>query len=224
MAKGTILAEIERKSQDLIRVYNPLNEDYVITWDKSSPAGAKLFRVKAKKEEVLIRWIAKKYIQEMAQKLITSNADEAVKKENERRIKAGIAKMDTHTEQVAFETPLLRIDDLRYKEILALLYVGIEREYGIDVEAEAEPETPLEPGKTAFDVALEEVEKKKALELAKPKEPALKKPEPKVEVKQKKYKCDHPGCDFSTDATIALQGHKRTHRKNLEDKVKEINK
>ena len=46
MAKSTILAEMERRSQDLIRVYNPLDEDYVVIWDKSSPVGAKLFRVK----------------------------------------------------------------------------------------------------------------------------------------------------------------------------------
>lgn len=232
MAKSTVLAEIERRSQDLIRVYNPLEKDYIVKWDISSPAGPKLFRVKAKKEEVLIRHIAKKYIKEMVQKIVTSNADESVKKENERRIKSGMAKMDSHTEQPAFETPLLKINDGRYKEIIALLYVGIEREYGIDVEAET-IEEKSESGKTAFESALEEVEKSKEsqppLNTVKV-EPRTKitdsTPEPEAQppASEGKYKCQHPGCDFSTNATIALHGHKRTHRKKVENAIKEISK
>ncbi len=51
-------------------------------------------------------------------------------------------------------------------------------------------------------------------------EPKIVSPEPKVvpepsveKAEEKKFKCDFPGCDFSTNVKIALLGHQRKHKK-----------
>ena len=214
MADSTFLADLRRRSQDLIRVYNPLDEDYIVTWDKSSPIGAQQFRVEAKSEEVLIRYIAEKYVKEMTDKIIIEEADKKVREENERRIQRGMKKMDPWDEQPAFETQLLSPDSDRYKEIIATLWVGVEREHGMDRRQEQPDQEAQVDSKPKFEKALEEVQKNPEYEVRKKEE----KPEPKT----KKYTCDYPGCDFSTDTQIALSGHKRSHKSKVEKATEEI--
>lgn len=183
--------ELERRANDLLRVYNPTDEDYIVIWDKKS--GGKVFRVRAKQEEVLFRYIAEKYIREMFQKLINEEVEKAVLKANEERIAKGMAEMTKYAEQYRFESPLINPTSDKAKRIISILYVGVDREYGVDREFGEEASAPQD--KPIFDSALEEVQSGKTT----PNTPRT-------------YKCDYPGCTFSTDKNIALLGHKRSHR------------
>ena len=149
--------EKERRANDMLRVFNPTDEDYRVIWDKRS--GGKVFRIKAKSEEVVIRYIAEKYIREMFEKLLYDKVDKAVIKANEERVAKGMAEMTKYAEQYRFESPLLRPTTEEAKKVIAVLYVGVDREFGIDNEAMEEP--PQRQDKPIFDVALEEVQKEK---------------------------------------------------------------
>ena len=101
--------ELERRSNDLLRIYNPLEEDYVIEWDKKE--GVKLFRAELKQESVFIRYIAEKYIREVFNKIITEKADKAVLEENQRRIDKGMATMEKWKDQLAFESSYYTLNE-----------------------------------------------------------------------------------------------------------------
>src|SRR3972149_5669820 len=90
--KSLFIQEMERRANDLLRVYNPTDADYIVKWDKRG--GTKLFRVPAKGEAVHIRYIAEKYVREMFEKIIMEKAMTAVLKENEARVAKGMAEMD----------------------------------------------------------------------------------------------------------------------------------
>ncbi len=185
--------ELERRANDLLRVYNPTNEDYIVVWDKKS--GGKVFRVRAKQEEVLFRYIAEKYIREMFQKMINDEVDKAVIKANEDRVAKGMAEMTKYAEQYRFESPLLQPTSDKARKMIAILYVGVDREYGIDNEMGEEEQTPQD--KPVFESALEDIQKQKVST---------------PQAKAGQYKCDYPDCGFSSDKNIALLGHKRGHR------------
>lgn len=186
--------EQERRSGDLLRVYNPTDEDYVIEWDRRG--GTKRFRVKAKGEEVMTRFIAEKYIREMYQKIITEEADVAVLKENQRRVEKGLAEMNKWDEQYRFENPLLNVKSERARQIISLLYVGVESEWGVDRVDEPE-ETPAD--RPVFQSALETVQEERASGVT-------------HTAGAQEFKCDWPGCTFTSSKSIGLIGHKRTHR------------
>ena len=149
------IAEMERRANDLLIVYNPLSEDYIVYWDKAH--GAKRWRIPAQKDEVVPRYIARKYFFEMISKITMSKANQAVIKANEDRIKKGMAAMTKHEEQFSFEMPMLTLSEEDYKKLLAILYKGIYQEYGIDREA-AEEEKVTTDRRPVFDRALEKIE------------------------------------------------------------------
>jgi hypothetical protein len=203
MADSSWQSEMQRRANDLIRVYNPTNDDYVVEWDRKD--GVKQFRVGAKQEAVLIRYIAEKYIKEMLNKIVTEKTSEAIIKENQKRIERGGAEMDKTMrsgEQMQFEQRVYSQAVAEQKEIMATLFVGIENEYGIDRRVEEEERQEPQD----FSSALEQVEKQ-----------STQKPRPEVANPQV-FKCDHPGCDFETNHHIALLAHKKTHKKEKDDK------
>jgi hypothetical protein len=208
--KSSYLQEIERRANDLLRVFNPLEEDYVVVWDRRG--GEKLFRVPAKSEEVLIRYIAEKYIKEMYEKILNDKAHDAIVAENERRVSKGMAEMDKTQrtgEQMQFEAKFYSPSDEEAKKIISILYVGLEREYGVD--------KGYRPGQTktddrpAFTKALESVSQDKGYTG----ENATQKVS--VEATEGLLKCDWPGCDYTTEHKIALFQHKKTHRAEMGD-------
>jgi hypothetical protein len=198
--KSLIIQEMERRANDLIRVYNPTDQDYVVKWDKKN--GTKLFRVPKKSETVLVRYIAEKYIHEMYDILLTSKADMAVINENERRIEKGLAEMNKFNEQFRFESKFYVVSEEDARKVIATLYVGIEREFGVDSEVQEE-EVLTEHSKPIFSRALESIQS------GKPAEPSE---ETMIRPLKTEFKCDYPGCDFTATANIALLGHKRSHR------------
>ncbi len=208
--KSSYQQDLERRSNDLLRVFNPLDEDAVVEWDRKN--GVKLFRVPKKEEAVLPRYIAEKYIREMFDKILIGDADKAVRKENERRISKGMAAMDKTlktSEQMQFESKFYVGNDTRAKEIVALLYMGVETEFGVDrVAQQAQKEQDDRP---AFERAMKTVQEEKDSGIV-PTAPA-----------SNGLRCNHPLCTFTTEHKIALFNHKKTHRKgdDLEEKKKE---
>jgi len=108
MADSSYTQELKRRENDLIRVYNPLDVPKVIEWDRKN--GVKLFRVPAKQEEVLIRYIAKKFIEEVFDYIISKKAGDAVIQANKERVEKGMAEMTPWKEQMAFESKFYNPD------------------------------------------------------------------------------------------------------------------
>ena len=212
--KSSYQQDLERRSNDLLRIYNPTDERYRVEWDRKN--GTKLFPIEAKSEAVWPRYIAEKDIREMFNKMGGADADGAGRKENERRIKVGMAAMDKTLktgEQEQFESKFYMGNDTKAKEIIALLYMGIETEFGVDtarvdeaVEQDARP---------AFEKAMEAVQEEKDSGVVTTAEPS-----------STQLKCNWPGCTYVTEHKIALFQHQKTHRPkeadtDLENKKKE---
>ena len=225
--KSTYVKELERRSNDLLRVYNPTDEDYVITWDKRE--GAKLFRAKAKEESVFIRYIAEKYLKEMFNKIITDKADKAVREENERRAEKGMEEMSKWKDQFKFESRFYSPDSEEAKKLLAILYVGIDTEYGIDRESPSVEET-VDDSKPIFKQAMDTVQAEKDAQapVTTPKttdEPdTTPSPKPPQKPLQSQFECSFPGCGFIAKSQAGLMAHKRSHRGDIEDKKQEATK
>lgn len=189
--------EKERRANDLLRVYNPTDSDYVTRWDIAN--GAKVFRVPAKQEAVLVRYIAEKYMKEMYAKIVQDNAQQAVIAENQTRVTKGMAEMTAWREQERFESKFYLLSKDETAKILATLHVGVESEFGLDSLPQAE--VPQAHDGVKFDEALEMVQSGAYTSEKSPNTS-----------QEKKFACKYPGCTFASNAAIALQGHTRTHR------------
>ena len=203
--------EAARKANDLIRVYNPTDKDHVVKWDKRG--GTKNFRVVAKEEAVLLRYLARKYVTEMFTKIITEKADKAIIEENEKRVAKGVAIMDKSLrtgEQLRFEAPLYKPTSEEAKKLVAILWVGVEQEFGIDREAEAD-DTPSD--KPVLESAIETVAEEKGIVSAdSPVDVVNDAPQPTTVPKKLDNTCDWPECGFEAKNSFGLMSHKRSHR------------
>ncbi len=118
--------ELLRRSLDECKVFNPTSEDYVLMWDNFP------HRIPANGEAILVRYLCDRYMTEMTDKILTFRSDENVRMENERRVKKGMAIMDKHTEQPAFEMKFaINQPELRLP-VLKTLWGGVVRLYGKD--------------------------------------------------------------------------------------------
>lgn len=128
--------ELFRKSLDECKVFNPTSENYTVYWDKFPHS------VPANGEAILPRYIANKYLKEMTDKKLTNRSDENVKMENERRVKKGMALMDKHTEQPAFESNFAINKPEAREPILRSLWGGVVKAYGMDMPLGGGQEAP----------------------------------------------------------------------------------
>ncbi len=214
--KSSYVQELERRANDTLIVYNPLDEDHVVEWDRRG--GVKLFRVTAKSEAPLPRYIAEKYLKEMYTRIVNTKAANAIKEENERRLKAGMAILDKTQktgEQEAFESPFYNMQDDEAKKIISILYVGVEREFGIDSVTEAKKE--IDDSKPVYKRAMETVQEEKVS--GKPvsvEKTTQDKPSEATQPVPEQFKCEFPDCDFTTKAKIALFNHRKTHRPDID--------
>lgn len=221
--KSSYVLELERRANDTLIVYNPLDEDHVVEWDRRG--GVKLFRIKAKTEEYLPRYIAEKYLKEMLTKIVNKKAADAIKEENQRRLKAGMAIMDKTLrtgEQEVFESKFYNMDDDETKKIISILYVGVDREFGVD---RGKPETGVEDdSKPTFKRVLEDVQEEKGTTPASDEKTAQDKPKKPTKDVTSGFKCEFPGCEVVAKTKAGLSSHRKTHRTDidsLEDKKKE---
>lgn len=221
-AKSSYQQELERRANDILRIYNPTNERHVVVWDAKN--GPKRFPVEAKEEAVHPRYIAEKYMREMFQKILNDKAREAILNENERRIKSGMAEMDKTmktNEQMAFEEKFYNPSDEEAKRIIALLYLGVESEYGVDrVSADAQKDDK----RPVFERAMEEVQETKdsggSTDTTNGEKTQENAPGKADEAGKSEFTCEI--CGFSAKSNIGLISHKRTHRDELENKKQEV--
>ena len=143
-------AELERKSRNLYKIFNPTNQpQQVLLNARVSP---EVWTVEAKSEAIVPWYVAEKYFQEMADKIITSKSDKAVIEENNKRREKGFAAMDLHTEQFRFESRNLKNMMSKRDQIVTILNRGLYQEYGISGENNAtsdikrENKKDFEPG------------------------------------------------------------------------------
>ena len=209
--------ELERRANDILRVYNPTDERYVVEYDKRG--GVKLFPIEAKSEAVFPRYIAKKYLREMFDKMLNDKAREAILKENKRRVSVGMAEMDKtmkSNEQMMFEEKFYNPPDDEAKRIMALLYVGVENEFGID---RGVPETARKvDDRPIFERAMEEVQEAKDSGKYVDTTNDEKTPQNASSEATDSLKCEL--CGFTAKNNFGLMAHKRSHRSELEKKEK----
>ena len=126
-----IRRELHRKSLDSIVVYNPLEEDYTVIWDK--------FRhiVPAKSERSFPRYIAMKYIREITDKLIYNEEAVKTKEANDKRLERGMPPLTPQErDQFALQYGLTTANEEKRKEIFKTIYIGVGEEYGVDIPAD----------------------------------------------------------------------------------------
>ncbi len=85
-------------------MYNPLDEDFILEWDRAN--GTKKFRFPAKKETPVVRYIAMRYRKKILNKIIEEKIQDRLLKENRDRIAKGMAELDRTAktgEQMRFE-------------------------------------------------------------------------------------------------------------------------
>ena len=117
--------ELERKSQDRIKVHNPLFESFTTVWD-----GYK-HTVSGKEDKVFPRYIAEKFLREIVVHRINLLNSKLVENENNKRIRAGMKEMTKYEERLMFDK---RTDneDL-WKNFISDSYKGLVEEYGVEV-------------------------------------------------------------------------------------------
>lgn len=128
--------ELERRSNDTIRVRNITNEDFIVRWGGYAfiVPGKDRDRGQGKGEAVLPRYIATNYVKHMADKILQQELLDAVKNENKRRLESGMAAMNKWEEEYVFSQPFnINNVDLRRK-VIQQLWLGIEEEYGMDLQ------------------------------------------------------------------------------------------
>ena len=131
--------EQRRKSQDLIRVYNFLDEDYVLVWDEGG-AQAKFIVPNRSKDmgwgkgmRVMQRYLARKYVNEMVTKVINMRQDMKLTDLKKKLQKQGATNIPFNANQELLSTEGVRTDDKKIREELEdQLWLGIEEEFGMD--------------------------------------------------------------------------------------------
>lgn len=123
--------ELERLSHDDIALYNPLDEDYFLTYDRRQ------YKFPRKSVSQQPRYIAKTYMKHMSDKIMNEEIEIEIEKENKRRIKSQQKAMDPD-ERYRFEIPLLK-NEARLIEIYKMLWKGVAKEYGKDGQIESAP-------------------------------------------------------------------------------------
>lgn len=188
-------AELERRKHDLHKIYNPTSQNQKIVFNKA--VVPETWTVKAHSEEIVPFYVCKKYLKTMATLINYTQSDTKTKKENERRTKAGLQPMNLYAERFRFESRSLKLTEDQYVKLMAQLYRGLYKEYGVDPEPETSPVE--QSSKPAFESALDRVfagEKEEDVEAPKTPEVAPKtakvvaksKPAPKTTAKANKSK------------------------------------
>lgn len=130
-AKSIDAIERERKSLDKIILNNPFDDDRVTYWQRFPHV------VPAHGTAIKERYIATKWLEEQAKRIITEEADQAVKEENERRRSNNQLPMDRTRktgEQLEFESQFFTGWQEKIVETIKKygLYGGVAEEFGLN--------------------------------------------------------------------------------------------
>lgn len=128
--------ERQRQAQDLILVYNPTAEDHRQSWDRV------IFVIPSKDRDMgygnglnaIPRYVAENYVKTMTDKILGEKLLEAIKEENDRRIKAGLKEMDKYMggEMDNFAKQFGVNSESARTEVFPMLWKGIYKQYGAE--------------------------------------------------------------------------------------------
>lgn len=168
--------ELQRRSLDELKVYNPLKEPFSTTYDGF------VHTAKAESEAVFLRYIAEKWMREFVNHMINMDMGSLVMEENERRRKAGLMELTKHdgnNSEFTFlsEKNMSTANENLRMEYMKQIYRGVSKEHGMDM-----PEsTPTRKDRRPTDARiLEQLDAEMGTELPKADE--------SVEVEEKKEK------------------------------------
>jgi hypothetical protein len=155
--------EQRRKSQDLIRVHNFTDEDYVLLWDEGG-AQAKFIIPGINKDmgwgkgmRVMQRYLARKYVNEMVTKIINQRQDMKLIDLKKKLQKQGATNIPYNANQELLSTEGVRTDDPTVRrELEDMIWLGIEEEFGMDREV-----IPTPPIRTGMEDPFERLDNKR---------------------------------------------------------------
>jgi len=134
---SSILREMQRTSLDLIRIYNPTDEDFTIVWDgykhivpnKNKDTGY------GKGMRVVQRYLAMWYLKHITDKIITEKQDAKIAQLRTKYEDAGIEDSILKAQLEVERNRSLRTDnEQEVKKIAEVVWLGIEERYGMDDE------------------------------------------------------------------------------------------
>ncbi|SRR5258706_3625912 len=126
--------EQERKSKDLVRVYNPTNKDFRVNWDGN------IFVIPAKSEKTLIYYVATKYVRDMKDQLINEQNEKELARLLAERVSKGQLELTPYERQTLIDKMPHTDNEKLVGEIYSTLWLGIEEEFGLDGVVEMEEE------------------------------------------------------------------------------------
>ena len=157
--KGEALKrEMLRAANDEFEVYNPTREDFIVTYNRYKHL------VPNQDKDIgygngrahLLRFIAKNYFTHMIDKILTDEADQHILTINNKRKKRGQPALNPQ-ERETEETPF-RIDIKEKRaEWMKVLFKGITKKYGLEVEVPEVEQAPQDP-RPMDDTLLEDLE------------------------------------------------------------------
>lgn len=133
--------ELERHSKDIVMVHNPLDKDYVCVWDKFKHVVPNCNRDIGfgKGNNELQFYIARKYFNEMKDIMINMSNQKIAEKRIEAKEKSG-ANFETKWHEQVVWNNLPRTNDRKVVDnLFEQLWLGIVREFGMDVEENSTP-------------------------------------------------------------------------------------
>jgi hypothetical protein len=127
--------EMYRKSQDLIRVYNPTSEDYTLDWDKFKHIVPHKDKDMGwgKGQRVMYRYLAEKYVREIKNKLINEMADGSVQKMLEGMAEVSRTEFlaDPYMKQKLYDKAPRTDNTELIRKIYKICWLGVEEEFGL---------------------------------------------------------------------------------------------
>jgi len=153
--RAKTLAEMQRRSNDRIRVYNPTDTDFKVAYDTAGAGGIWTIPARTKDngfgpgQNVLPRYIAVNYVKHMTDKIIGERGVEALRKVNADRVAKGMRPLDRWEGTPESQDLVLgqyRTDNMdERRKIASILWVGVEEEFAANQPAEVKLENNLDP-------------------------------------------------------------------------------
>lgn len=136
------IKEMERRANDRIRVFNPLDEDFTTGWDGTAftvPNRNKDMGF-GKGQRVLPRYIAINFLEGMANLIMGQRRNAAVAAENMRRRSSGQLPMTKYEEEHNYIISLGIDTRMEKMKVWRILWLGVEEEWGFNEVAQRQEE------------------------------------------------------------------------------------
>lgn len=150
--------EMRRKSQDMIRVFNPTNEDYTLVWDEGGASAR--FTVPSQYKDlgwgpgmrVMQRYLARKFTKEIVDKMILRKQDEKLTQLKDKLEKQGATDIAYNANMQLMSDSRLRSDLPSVREpIEDQVWLGTEEEFGVDIDSVPIVEEKPQVNKDSFE-------------------------------------------------------------------------